>query len=363
MPVGSHSQLLKFLDDLEISYKFFDSHADTQPAPTVKRKLQRHWNKLKSEYILLRYLRKFDLQNSIVHIELTPWQSFLALTWLASKTQVFVTLHTSILPIPKLRYWLWQAKFRGLAKFKNFHIFTGNQDAKNSLKMLVPKKFFEKITVTPSFVNLSEVEKALQSDRAEVREKYGLPTDKLLVFCVGRFSDLKGRWVFLEAAKKLLEKNRELAFVWISNNTPSAEDLQKASDYGIGADFILITADRIGQAHVDLFKLLRLADIFALPSFLEGLPFSLIEAMGLGIPSIATNINGVPEAVKHLETGFLIEVGSSAALTSAIQTLKDDKPLREKLAKNGREFVSTNFGEKVVAEIAVKKYIEALRVK
>ncbi len=365
MPVGSHSQLLKFLDDLDVSYKFFDSQTDSKPAPTIKRKFQRHWNKAKSEYALLKFLRQFDFTESVIHLDIAPWQSFFVLARLCAKTKVFVTVHNSILPIPKSRYFHWQAKFRMLAKFKNFHIFTANRHAKESLKTLVPKDFFEKITVTYANINPSEIEAALTSEinRAELFQKHKLPTDRFLVFCVGQFIDRKGRWIFLESAHALLEKNDDIAFVWISNSKSSRADLEKAKTYDLDENFIFINSEEVGEEHIDLFKLLRLADVFALPSYLEGLPIALLEAMALGIPSISTNINGIPEAIKHLETGYLIEAGSSEALTTAVQTLKDDKALREKLSKNGREFVLANFNEKVVAEIAVKKYIEAFREK
>ncbi len=154
-----------------------------------------------------------------------------------------------------------------------------------------------------------------------------------------------------------------MAFIWISNSKPSDEDLKKAQNYGLGKDFILMTSDQIGEQRIDLFTLMRLAHVFALPSYLEGLPLSLLEAMALGIPSISTNINGIPEAIKHLETGYLIEAGNSETLKNAIIELKDDIHLREKLSKNGREFVLANFNEDVVAKIAVEKYIEAFRVK
>ena len=362
MPEGSHPQLLKFLDDLNIPYQFFNSHTDIKAAPTLKRKLERHWNKLKSEFVLLKCLHKVDLNGSIVHIELAPWQSFLALAWLCTKTKVFVTVHNSILPIPKHRFFLWQAKFRILTKLKNFHIFTANNEAKESLKKLVANKNYEKITVTRAYINPSEIEAAeiTEKDRRAFCRKFKIPENKFLIFCVGQFIDRKGRWIFLDAAEKLLQANQELAFIWISNSNPSAADLKRARNYKLGENFIFITSDEIGGEHIDLLKLLKLADVFSLPSYLEGLPISLLEAMALGIPSISTKINGIPEAIKHLETGFLIEPGSSAELVSAIQKLKDDKILREKLSKQGREFVMLNFNQQTVAKIAIAKYLEAL---
>lgn len=363
LPVGSNQQLLKFLDNLEIPVKFFDGHTDLQTATTLKRKVQRHWNKLFSEYLLIKYLRKLNFKNSIVHIELAPWQSVFVILWLCRKTNVFITVHNSVLPIPKLRRPLWQTKLRLLARNKNFHLFTANRDAKDSLKKLVPKSFFDRITVTSANINCSEIEEALslEVNFDEIKSKYHLPKGNFLVFCVGQFIDRKGRWIFLEAAKKLLEKNNDIAFIWISNSKPSEDDFKDIEKFLLGKNFIFITSDQVGKEHIDLFKLLRAADIFALPSFLEGLPISLLEAMALGIPSISTDINGIPEAVKHLETGYLIKPGNADELVRAVQELKDNRLLRESLSKNGREFVLKNFSEEVVSKIAVERYLKALR--
>lgn len=363
IPAGSNEQLLKFLNNLNVKRKFVESHTDAKPALTIKRKLERHWNKLRSEFVFFRYLSELDLEDSIIHAEFAPWQSFSILYLLAKKTPVFITMHNSLPPVPKWRFFQWQVKFRLLTRLKNFHIFTANKDTKESLRRLVPPKAFNKIKVVYANVNPQEIDEALRSeiDREKLLEKYNLPENKFLVFCVGQFIDRKGRWVFLEAAKKLLENNNDIAFVWISNSKPDAEDLLKTKNYHLEKNFNLITSDQIGTEHIDLFKLMRLADVFALPSYVEGLPISIIEAMALGIPTISTNINAIPEAVKHLETGWLIEPGSSKLLAYAVQTLKDDVNLRNKLSRNGRKFALENFNETAVAKIAVESYLDAFR--
>jgi len=365
MPSGSNEQLLKFLDNLKVKYEFVNAHTDGKSAFTLGRKLARHWNKLRSEYIFIRFLSKLDLKSGIVHTEFAPWQSFLVLWLLSKKTQVFFTMHNSLPPVPGWRYLQWQIKFRLLARLKNFHIFTANKNTKESLRRLVPPDAFDKIKVIYANIDPEEIDEALAAEinRAELCRKYNLPEDKFLVLCVGQFIDRKGRWIFLEAAQKLLEDNKDIAFVWISNSKPSAEELERTESYGLGKNFTLITSDQVGTEHIDLFKLMRLADVFALPSYVEGLPISIIEAMALGIPTISTNINAIPEAVKHLETGWLIEPGNSEALVNAVQTLKDDQNLRSELSKKGREYVLENFNEKVVAKIAVESYLEAFRTK
>lgn len=363
LPDGSSPQLLKFLENLGVEYKFFDAHTDTQTAQTLKRKVEKHYRKINSELVLLKFLKKIDFKNSIIHTELAPWQSLFALWRLTRKTDVFVTMHNSLPAVPKWRFKLWQAKFRLLTRSKNFHLFTANHDTKNSLKPLVSKRFYDSIKVIYANINPIEIDEALsvELNGARLCEQYNISSDKFKVFCVGQFIDRKGRWIFLEAAKRLLEINNDIVFVWISNYDANAEDLQKAESYGLGENFIFLTSDQIGKEHIDLFKLLRLADVFALPSYVEGLPISIIEAMALGIPTISTRINAIPEAIKHLETGLLIEPGDVENLKSAIQELKDDSSLREKLAKQGREFVLEKFDQRKVAKIAVASYVEALQ--
>nr|MBA2737959.1 glycosyltransferase family 4 protein [Pyrinomonadaceae bacterium] len=200
-------------------------------------------------------------------------------------------------------------------------------------------------------------------NRQEILEKYNLPSNKFLILCVGQFIDRKGRWTFLDAAKKVCEKNDDILFVWVSNSKPNAEDLRKADEYGLGENFRLIISDEIGNDRTDLLRFFRLADVFALPSYVEGLPISLLEAMALGIPSISTNVYAIPEAVKNLETGILIEAGDDDALVNAILTLKNDDKLRKKLSKNGRAWVLKNFDEREAARIVIAAYKESLGVK
>lgn len=365
IPKGSNEQLLRFLTNLNVKIKFVDSFADGKPAVNLKRKLKRHWNKFCCELKYYQYLKTLDLENGVIHAEFAPWHSYLILYLLAKKTPVFTTIHNSLPPVPKWRYFSWQLKFRLLNTRKNFHIFTANKDTKESLAGLVPQEMFDKIKVVYANVNPAEINEAINSDKrkSELLKKYKIPKDKFLVLCVGQFIDRKGRWVFLEAAKNLLENNEDIAFVWISNSKPDAGELARAENYDLGENFTFITSDQIGTERVDLFELMRVADVFALPSYLEGLPMSMIEAMALGIPTISTDINAIPEAIKHLETGMLIEPGNSKLLANAIQTLKDDEVLRNAISRNGRKFVLENFNEEVVAKIALESYLDAFRSK
>lgn len=85
------------------------------------------------------------------------------------------------------------------------------------------------------------------------------------------------------------------------------------------------------------------ATIFVLPSYVEGVPMALLEAMSLGLPVIATPVGGVPEIVTHEVDGLLVPPGDVPALAAAIMRLMSDPQLRERLGRAARETIAKRF--------------------
>jgi len=96
--------------------------------------------------------------------------------------------------------------------------------------------------------------------------------------------------------------------------------------------------------------LLARADIFVLPSHNEGLPVSILEAMGAGLPVVTTPVGAIPELVIADETGFLVPAGSASALAAALTELVRKPELRMRLGKNGRDRVERHFRIEVIGE-------------
>jgi len=89
-------------------------------------------------------------------------------------------------------------------------------------------------------------------------------------------------------------------------------------------------------------QLFNEADILLLPSYHEGLPLAILEALAAGVAVIATAVGGIPDAVINGETGLIVPSGDPAALAQAISRLIADPDLRRELARNGRRhFVNT----------------------
>src|SRR5262249_5764376 len=141
---------------------------------------------------------------------------------------------------------------------------------------------------------------------------------------------------------------------------PDQADAQRVQGYGPGERFRLIRSRDLGPHRSDVLKFFRIADIFVLPSFVEGLPIALLEGMAMGLPVVSTNVFAIPEAIKHGETGLLIDPGDTDTLAKRITELASDKALRERLSAAGCAYVLEHFDERVAAQTAIEHYIRAL---
>jgi glycosyltransferase involved in cell wall biosynthesis len=362
LPEKSDTQVVGFLDKVGVPYEFMPFHRNIKPARGAVEKIKRRLDKLTHESALLNFLKRYDLKNSVVHIELAPWHSIGQLEKLCGRAgQVFITMHNQLTPDSPARLETWKKRLARIAKKKNFHILASNRDAKESLRAMAPASLVDDIAVTYTSVNPPEIDEILRVDfdRAALCRKFGLNENRFTVVAIGQFIDRKGRWTFLDAAQKLARDGEDIQFVWVSNSKPPDDDWKQIEEYGLGDNFQLIMNDRVGNERRDILQMYRLGHVFALPSYVEGLPIALLEAMALRVPSISTNVNGIPEAIRHLDTGWLIPPGDSDALANAISVLKNDEALRTKLADNGREIVLREFDEREAAKLAVASYIKA----
>jgi glycosyltransferase involved in cell wall biosynthesis len=100
------------------------------------------------------------------------------------------------------------------------------------------------------------------------------------------------------------------------------------------------------------------ADMVCLPSYREGLPKALLEAMACGKACIATDVPGCRDAVRHEDTGLLVPVKDSTALAAAIGRLLNNPDERRKMGVRGRERVIREFSQDRVIEATLAVYRE-----
>ncbi len=108
-------------------------------------------------------------------------------------------------------------------------------------------------------------------------------------------------------------------------------------------------------------KLMAAADLFVLPSTLEGCPISLLEAMAAGRPVVASRVGGIPEVVSSAKHGTLVPAKDPAALAAAIQELATDVQRRDEIGKHNRTFAKEQLSWVHVAERTLEVYETAIQ--
>lgn len=357
LPKGSSEEFMGFLDELEVEYRFLDHAIDLEAPTSFKNKFSRQLLRIRSEISMFRALRKLGINGNVVHIEVAPWQSWQLLTALIlSGAHVFVTLHTFRLEAAFLKKAIWKARMKFLSRLPRFHVFTSNVYAKDQYRGWFTPGFEDDISVTYTAVNPTEIEEASNANAGmAIRKQFDIPPEAKVILTVGQFIDLKGRWVLLEAATEVTKVNTDVFFVWLMQDPMDNETKVKVEQYGLAKRFLPITSTQVGNRQ-KILEFFTMADIFVLPSYLEGLPIALLEAMALRIPSVSTNVYAIPEAIKDNLTGLLIEPGRSDQLSTAILRLLNDKDLCRSLAEKGSHHVLHTFDERDAAKTVLAAY-------
>lgn len=156
---------------------------------------------------------------------------------------------------------------------------------------------------------------------------------KKLLF-VGRLAAVKGMPVLLDAMKCLPQD----VSLTVIGDGPDRSDLEEmAAPFRERVHFLGY------QSQTEVAEALKSHDIFVLPSFAEGVPVVLMEAMAAARPVITTRIAGVPELVEHGKSGLLVPPGDKKALAGAITILSKDVELQKKMGAAGRKKVQAEY--------------------
>jgi len=191
----------------------------------------------------------------------------------------------------------------------------------------------------------------IENDGWQIRKELGIPDGTEIILCVAYLIPEKGVFVYLEAARKICAQRKDTCFL-LAGSGPAIEKLKRqCQQYKLENHF------KILGWRDDIYRLMRAADIFVLPTYyFEGLPISVLEAMACSKPVVATQHRGCEDAVADGKTGFLVPIKNVGALANKIVLLLDDKQLRGKMGRAARELVERDFG----LEHCTAKIIEAL---
>ncbi len=192
------------------------------------------------------------------------------------------------------------------------------------------------------------------------RESLGIPRDAFVVGMIGRQVKEKGIADFLAAARVIAAGNPQTWFLLVGERL--------ASDHAGGVEAELAAARvALGERLVapgsrsDIPELLAAMDLFCLPSWREGMPRTIIEAMMMGKPVLATDIRGAREEVVTEQTGLLVPTRSPQALAAAMERFIGDREWAGRLGNAGRQRALLLYDEKEVVARQLERIALAAR--
>ena len=288
----------------------------------------------------LRHVRRASTPGAVAHITTTWYWALVrdgSCAWIARRRGASVLLHvhastnvTASLAASSpamrwvLRRWLWPVHT----------IAALTEELAAQLRSVVPRT---SVVVVPNWVDTEAFRPRSSGDRSTIEGE-----GRCRVLFVGRLMAEKG---FLELANAVCRDER-LLLVTIGDRATGADDERARVDAALAA---LSSSGRhvhhpiVGRA--DIADHYRSADVFALPSWNEGLPISLLEAMATGLPCVVTAVGGMGDLIRRNPgTKFAIEVpvADADALAATLGSLAQDPGLRSSLGQAGRAIVEAD---------------------
>lgn len=176
-------------------------------------------------------------------------------------------------------------------------------------------------------------------DPDTTRATYGLHADHKVIGTVSRIADLKGHDDLLHAILPLMQRDERLRLLWVGDGWRREDRLDLARQLGI-ADRIVVTG-MVPSSEIP--SLIQSCDLLVHPSYREGLPRVVVQAMLAQVPVVATDADGTREVCVPEKTGRLVPVGDVEALRSALQDHLEHPQCSRKWAEQAEALVRTEF--------------------
>lgn len=186
-----------------------------------------------------------------------------------------------------------------------------------------------KVTVIPNGMDSVLLKKV---ENNNFRKTYGIPEDAKLVLYFGRLNPTKGVDKLAEAATDITKTRKDIHFAFVG---PDEGMMNKVIEISNNNKNIHILGTLRGKDKIA--EMFQASDLYALPSYREGLPLTMFEAMASGLPIVASPVNGIPYEMKEPENGLFVQYGDVDGLKKTMLKILDDEKLAREIRKNNIE--------------------------
>lgn len=195
----------------------------------------------------------------------------------------------------------------------------------------------EKIEVVQNGRDLRQFDPGHNERREEIRRRHGCASEDWVFGVLARLDFQKGHSYLLDAVARLAELRDGFKVLLVGDGPLAGELRAQVERLGLGDRVIFAGFQR------DVVGYYSAVDTMVLPSLYEGLPLCVIEAMAMGLPVIATDVDGTPEVVKNWDNGILVPARDSETLSVAMSYALDHGDRMAAMGKNARSWVLERF--------------------
>lgn len=207
----------------------------------------------------------------------------------------------------------------------------------------------DRIVVIPSACEAARFEFGPET-REQMRAEFGFTPADLVIAMTGRLRPEKGHAILIAAALSIVAQNPNARFLLLGSGSMHGELGEKIARESLESRIVL------AGFRTDVPRCLTAADIYVQPSLSEGLGTSVLEACAAALPVIASRTGGIPDIIRDNETGLLVTPRDPDDLARAVNRLASDAELRDRLGRNGREYVRTHFSIEALVSATDKAY-------
>lgn len=319
-------------------------------------KISRSLNPFKALITLVR-LFLFFRQSSfdVLHVH-TPVAAFLGRIAgkIAGIPTVIYTAHGFFfhddMPFLKRHFFVLLERFAGF--FTDLLFCQSSEDAASAVRLSIlpaSRVFFIGNGVD---INKFTPDPYLLSESSRLKESLGIPNRAFVFGFIGRHVCEKGLCELLHAASLIAPSFPNFYLILVgerlSSDHSSAVDVDILKAKNVLGDKLIVLGPRS-----DIPMLLSVMDVFCLPSWREGMPRSIIEAMMMSKPVIATDIRGCREEVINGETGLLVPVKSAGQIAKALLYFLHNPSKAKLFGQNGRARALAEFDEDTVLKLQI----------
>jgi len=216
----------------------------------------------------------------------------------------------------------------------------------------------ERVVVIPNGISVGDFGNFDRETIGKVKEKYNLYSYEAIVMFAGSITPRKGVDYLVRAGERIIKENNNVLFLLVGSPKYNREFSKKLIEY-VKHNNLNGNIKFTGFIpYEDLKVLYSVCDVFVLPSFGEGDPIALKEALASGKPLVGSNIGGISVQIKHGWNGYLVEPGNEKQLAEKIFYLIEDREVRKRMGRNSRKLAEEEFDWSIITKKYLKVYKE-----